>query len=435
LLSHTPSVPSLGPGSPTRIRFRLATQSLIRLFVCLHALALFALPKDSWGLTSYRPEDVTGVMLLVLFGVLAASDSLPLPSRRLATIVTLYASYFLLVLVLHDLPRGYVETVVFLAKELSYVAFGYLVWRAYRTAPGDFVAVVVLLSLPNIVFGVSQLFGTPLGLYGIAPFGHWSSPASAGLMYFAYAVVLFIWREQGRHGKLSSLLCGVAVVLIFAAGSKIAVVGVISFFGWYWLLTAVQRPTLRSFATIGVFAATSVVMLALAWVAGSQGYASSGLGRYQGFLTPWDVLRNRGIWWKLDWMNDPVSIFVGAGYSAGHLTPDQVVSYGMAMDNQALYYLVTGGTVGLVFYVILMAALYRVTRPTTFEGRTLRALVVSYCLMGAGAEVLQLSLHGNVFWMMVALCLAMSPRATPALASTVVETAAGVAPNRLVSAT
>ena len=433
--SPTPNVPSLGPGSPTRIRFRLTTQSLIRLFVCLHALALFALPKDSWGLISYRPEDITGVMLLVLFGVLAASGSLPLPSRSLATIVTLYASYFLLVLVLHDLPQGYGETVVFLAKELSYVAFGYLVWRAYRTAPGDFVAVVVLLSLPNIVFGVSQLFGTMLGTYGVAPFGHFTSPASAGMMYFAYAVVLFIWREQGRHGKLSSLLLGVAVVLLLAAGSKIAVVGGLSFFGWYCLLTAVQRPTRRSFVTLGVFAATSVVMLALVTAAGLQGYALAGLGRYRGFLAPWETLRNRGIWWKLDWINDPVSIFVGAGYSPSHLTPDQVLSYGMAMDNQPLYYLVTGGIVGLIFYAILMAALYRVIRPTTFEGRTLRALVVSYCLMGAGAEVLQLSVHGNVFWMMVALCLAMSPRATPALDSTVIETAAGVAPNRLVSAT
>ena len=79
-------------------------------------------------------------------------------------------------------------------------------------------------------------------------------------------------------------------------------------------------------------------------------------------------------------------------------------------SNQALYYLITGGFVGLVLYAVLIVTVYRLLPAHALEGKVIRALVVAYVFMGLGGEVLQLSVHGNIFWLVVGLCLASYPK-------------------------
>jgi hypothetical protein len=54
-----------------------------------------------------------------------------------------------------------------------------------------------------------------------------------------------------------------------------------------------------------------------------------------------------------------------------------------------------------------MLVVYKTISARLPAGRFLRALVLSFLLMGLGAEVQQLSVSGNVFWMMVGVCLAL----------------------------
>ena len=133
------------------------------------------------------------------------------------------------------------------------------------------------------------------------------------------------------------------------------------------------------------------------------------LTRYRGFADPLAVLVNRGIWWKIGWIQGPIDAIFGAGYSVGHLSGG-AFHYGMAMDNQVLYYLVTGGVFGLVMYGLICVAIFRALPPISKGGQILRALVVSYVFMGLGGEVLQLSVFGNVFWMVAGVCLCLPER-------------------------
>lgn len=389
--------------------FAFTRQRVIRFFVCLHAVALLTLPKDS-GLVPVRPEDITAILLLLLFGVLLASGALEIPRSKLTIPVVIYLAYFLLVVLCHDMFHGYYKALVFWIKELSSIVFGYLVWRAYRTDPSRFLTVLVLASLPNLVYGTFQLFDRPRGMYGVAPFGHESSPASAGMVYLAISIAMFLKCLFGKRLILHQVLLVTSGVLLLMSGSKIAVFGALGFYGWYLLLGVIEQKDLRSLKKLGAFFMSAVIGISMAVSAEGLGYSWRGLARYRGLLMPVQVMMTRGIWWKIKWIDDPVSIFLGAGYSPAHLTEGAGFSYGMSLDNQVLYYLVTGGMFALLLYVILMTVIYKAEAPTSSGGKILRALVVSYCLMGLGGEVLQLSVHGNVFWMLVGSCLAMSPQ-------------------------
>lgn len=386
----------------------VTARHVIRFAVGLHAVALLLAPKDSFGLMAYRPEDVTAVLLLAVFGVLAMSGRLEVPSRALTQMTAAYFFYFLLVFA-HDLAHGHAEALVFWFKEFSSVVFAYLLWRGYRDIPQTFLTGLVLISIPNIAFGIYQLFDTPRGIYGVAPLGHETSPASAGMIYLSCSIVMFMRSLSSRHTRWYGLLLFLSVVLVLASGSKVAVLGALCFYGWYLIQIAMEKRDAASIRRIGWFAVSAVVGIAIAVSAAGLGYSWRGLARYRGLLEPVQVLATRGIWWKIGWIDNPIGVVFGAGYSPAHLLPDNAYTFSMSMDNQVLYYLVTGGVLALALYVILMTLLYNVVAPAQPAGRVLRALVVSYCVMGLGAEVLQLSVHGNVFWMLVGLCLAMRP--------------------------
>ncbi len=370
----------------------------------LHVVALFVFPKTSFGLVNLRPEDLTGVALVGLMIGLALSRPIAVPPRSVWIVGVLYLAYFWVTFLLRDAVGGHLQAGVLWAKEVSCFAFGYLVWRSYRTARQLFLRWALLAILPPLGFGLFQVFTTPRGIYGVSPLGHESSPASSGMVYFACEILVFLYGLSGRHANALRILLGVSLVLLVASGSKVAVLGGVSFFGFYLLQEVWQRRTARSFRRLAWFAAWTAAALstvtALAWF----GYAPTALARYRAFVDPVSTLAARGIWWKIKWIEGPIDTIFGAGYSVGHLSGGSF-SYGMAMDNQILYYLVTGGVVGLMFYGLLCTAVFVALPSGSDGGKTLRALVVSYVLMGLGGEVLQLSVFGNVFWMVVGLCL------------------------------
>lgn len=385
-------------------RTRLTVLSLIRFVVGLHFVALFVLPKTSFGLVSLRPEDLTGVALIGLMLSLALSGPIAVPRESVWVVGILYMTYFWVTFLWRDAVAGHPQAIVLWAKEVSYFAFGYLVWRSYRTAPRVFLRVALLAMLPTLCFGLFQVFTTARGSYGISPLGHESSPASSGMIYFGCAMVIFLYGVSGRHATALRALLVVSLVLLVATGSKLAVLGAVTFFGAYLLLDVLHRRTGASLKRLAWFAISTTTALSAAVALAWSGYVPKALTRYRGFADPLTTLADRGIWWKLKWIDGPIDMIAGAGYSAGHLSGG-AFSYGMAMDNQVLYYLVRGGAIGLLMYGLLCLAVFVALPARSDGGRVLRALVVSYVSMGLGGEVLQLSIFGNVFWMVVGLCL------------------------------
>jgi hypothetical protein len=386
----------------------LTTRNVIKLAVALHLLALLALPKDLWETSGLRPEDITGAALIGLSIVLAATTTVVVPRGPVPLVVAGYFVYFFAVAIARDAAFGYPQAFVFWFKELSYLCFGYLVWRAYRDAPWQFVQLALLLSALNLVLGLQQLVAGPRGLYGVAPFGHEQSPASAGMLYLCYAWLLFVACRLKPESKVYPAGLAVCGLLIIAAGSKIALLGGAAFFCWYLAQKSWRERSRTALVALAAFIAIGVAGVALATVLGYETESAwPGLGRYAGLLNPVAVMVERGIWWKIQWIDSWLSGVVGAGYAPSHLIEGEFSGYGMAMDNQVLFYLVTGGAVGIVLYGLLFTVIYRSLPPSTTPGMMTRSLVVAYLVMGLGGEVLQLSVSGNLFWMMLAVCFAL----------------------------
>lgn len=386
------------------IQSGITVQGVVRLAVGLHLVALLVFPKHAFGLITLRPEDLTGVLLIGLVAAVALSGFLIVPRGSVWIVGMSYMAYFWLILLARDAAQGRYEPIVLWAKEVSYLAFGYLVWLGYRTNPGKFLRLALVATLPAVSYGLIQVLTRARGIYGVSPWGHESSPASSGMIYFACAIIVWMGGFSGRFATPRRALFGTCLLLLVATGSKVSVLGAISFFGTHLAMDVWRQGSRARVYRFVLFAAGAVVLLVGSVTLARLGLAPNGLARYTGFMSPFTVLANRGIWWKLDWIAGPVDAIIGAGYSVAHL-PGGTFSYGMAMDNQILYYLVTGGIIGLCAYVVLCTAVFRARPADTKAGRVLRALVVSYAFMGLGGEVLQLSVFGNVFWMVVGLCL------------------------------
>lgn len=389
-------------------RWQLSTRLLIKLAVALHLVALLALPKNLWDGSIFRPEDFTGVVLIALSIALAATTLISVPSGSVPAVVAAYFLYFLVVLITRDALRGYPQAFVFWFKEVSYLCFGYLVWRAYRNEPWRFVRLALALAALNLVLGLQQLIVGPRGLYGAAPFGHELSPASAGMIYLSYSMLLLVACRLKPDSMVYRAGLALSGLLVLAAGSKIALLGGAAFFGWYLVQKFWRDKSGRALARLGAFAAMGAIGVTLATVLGYETESTwRGLGRYGGLLSPIAVIAERGIWWKIKWVDSWLSAVVGAGYSPSHLIDGQFSGYGMAMDNQLLFYVITGGAIGALLYGLLLVTIYRALPAASAPGMIARSLVVAYVVMGLGGEVLQLSVAGNLFWMMVAICFSL----------------------------
>lgn len=381
----------------TNIRVRA-----LHVLLSAHIIALLALPKSGMGLTLLRPEDVTGMALIAAVLVLALRGPMLLPAGPLVTVTLFYLGFFWITLLIRDGGAGHYQAIVLWAKELSYVAFGYLAWLVNGENPGALLRVGRLTVLPALGYGLFQGLTGARGIYGISPLGHEASPASSGMVFLAAAMIYWLSGISRTSSPRRLFLFVLALVLIVASGSKVAVIGAIVFFGVSQFLEALHSRSESMIRRLMYFGVAALMLMAVTILLARLDYVPRPLSRYSGFLTPWIVLMNRGIWWKLEWLDGPAKAIFGAGYSVAHLS-NGAFSYSMAMDNQILYYLVTGGVVGLLAYTLLLSAVFTAQPMASTSGRTLRALALAYVGMGLGGEVLQLSVFGNVFWMVVGL--------------------------------
>ena len=377
----------------------------------LHLAALFLLPKTGLGLGPLRPEDFTGAALLAVVVVLAAIGPLPLPRGGLVPVALCYLSYFWMIALLRDVPAGYHQVLVLWSKETSYLVFGYLVWLVNREWPGEFLRLARFAVMPTLAYGAFQIVTGARGIYGVSPFGHESSPASSGMLYFGVSLILWMSGLAGPHRLVRRGLFALSLALVAGSGSKIAVLGAAVFYLVLLIYDGWLAPTPAKVRRLVVAVVGSIVVMSVLTALAFLKLAPSAFGRYLGFLSPVRVLMTRGIWFKFGWLDTPLKIVFGAGYSAGHIVNGQF-SYSMATDNQVLFYILTGGVLGLFPYLLLMTTLFRLRPWRSPSGQALRSLTIAYGFMGLGGEVLQLSLQGNVFWMMVGLCLS-APQVEP----------------------
>ena len=132
------------------------------------------------------------------------------------------------------------------------------------------------------------------------------------------------------------------------------------------------------------------------------------LHRYNGFLNPIQVIIDRGIWWKVEWIDGFFFMFSGSGLSTGHVDDNGYFSYGMSMDNMYLYNLITLGVFGSLLFYTAMFFLIKQYDKGCIQKRIQMSLFFSYMFMGLGGEVFQLSLTGLSFWIFSGFLLGSS---------------------------
>ena len=188
-------------------------------------------------------------------------------------------------------------------------------------------------------------------------------------------------------------------MIVFFIGSKLAAVGLLSF---YFMMTILERNFNKFFSSI-------FVILIIGFVLNYS--INSGLGslhRLDQIFSPIDAIINRGIWFKFNWIEDIFGFIFGGGLKMGHISNDLSFSYGMAMDNQFLYFLLVLGITGSLIFFYLLILLITIHPKGSRQRKIQISLTISYFSMGMGAEVFQLSISGLIFWIISGFLLGYS---------------------------
>lgn len=399
----------------------MALEKLLFLLAGIYSFAFMLTPKayfvSSFG---FRAEDPVGPAILMLL-VLYALRKPNLSVRAGAYGILAYLAYLLGVTLVNEIfVLQKVETMVLYVKELSFIGYGMAVYIAARQWERGLLRLLFIMSVPVILFGAFQVMTTPLGMYGVSPPGHETSPASSGLIYFTCFLIAYLSGRFYGFTPLRFVATAVSFILVVLSGSKLSTLGIVVFVAFEIRTFAVSHGGLKTLILLGVLLLVMGVfgLVVQDLIAADTDKQTNwdALSRYQAFMDPFTTLANRGIWWKLQWVDDWLRLLIGNGLSAGHVGANGSFSFAMAMDNQFLYLLVVLGSIGTtLFFIMLYLMKYNFdqqTRPIYYS------LVFSFLAMGLGAEVFQLSVSGSVFWMMVGL-LAARTQNRPAMASTV----------------
>ena len=284
---------------------------------------------------------------------------------------------------------------------MSYVAFGFTVYLAAKQNTRLLLKSIQIILIPNVLYGVYQIFSGSLGLYGVSPFGHETSPASSGMLYFFGFIFYYIYIRLYGGGLLKLILLATLFSLVVLSGSKLSVLGLIVF-GFFEFIF--------NFKKIGI-GKTLLLLVFVFFISGLTLFLSydpnwSALLRYQGFLSPIEVIENRGIWFRFEWINDWKYMLFGNGLSIGHVSESGEYTFGMRMDNSILYFLVVVGVVGtLIFIVMILAMLKQIS---IYSKKTFLSVIYSFCFMGLGVEIFQTSVSGSLFWGVFGLLSALN---------------------------
>ena len=351
-----------------------------------------------------RPEDFVGFLCILSLPIFVLKTSHLIP-KRILIIALLYFFYLLVVSLLQGVE--YTNNIfVLYFKELSYfsyflVAF-YFFYHSSEKSISRFLSFFIILSVPNVLYLYYQLItGNTIGMYGVSFYGHGNSPASSGLLGLAIFLLVYFYYHFVNKNLLIFFYLIAALMIVFFIGSKIAAVGLLSF---YFMMTILERNFNKFFSSM-------FVILIIGFVLNYS--INSGIGalhRLDQIFSPIDAIINRGIWFKFQWIEGIFDMIFGGGLKMGHLSYDSSFSYGMAMDNQFLYFLLVLGFIGsLIFFYLLILIIIK--HPRGSRQRKIQiSLTISYFSMGMGAEVFQLSLSGLMFWIISGLLLGYSSK-------------------------
>jgi hypothetical protein len=349
-----------------------------------------------------RPEDFVGFLCILFLPILVLKTSHLIPKRIL--IITLLYFYYLLVISLLQGVEYTNNIFVLYFKELSYFSYFlaafYFFYNSSEKNISRFWTFFVILSVPNVLYLYYQLItGNTLGMYGVSFYGHGNSPASSGLLGLAVFFLVYFYYNFVNNNLLIFFYLIATLIIVFFIGSKLAVIGALSF---YFMMTILERNFSKFFSSI-------FVILIIGFVLNYS--INSGLGalhRLDQVFSPFDAIINRGIWFKFQWIEGIFGFIFGGGLKMGHISSDLSFSYGMAMDNQFLYFLLVLGITGsLIFFYLLILLITSLPRGSR-QRKVQISLTISYFSMGMGAEVFQLSISGLIFWIISGLLLGYS---------------------------
>lgn len=351
-----------------------------------------------------RPEDFLSLAVILLLPLLVIKNSL-LVNRKILITILIYFTYVLVISFTQN-PSYILNILVLYLKELSY--FGYfliafsLAFFGSREQISRFFKTIFFFCIPSIVYIGYQLFiGGSMGMYGVTFYGHSQSPASAGLISLTICYMSFLYSQLYKEENWIWIFLLIFSAIVLLTGSKIATVGLFTFFIANILLEKRKKQFIVNIFLL--LLAITILMFAI----------NSGIGslhRLQAIFSPIDVILERGIWFKINWIDGFVDAFFGSGIATGHIRSDSTFSYGMAMDNQFLYFLIVLGIIGTSIFMFLLFLLVYFHPKKSIQRRIQISLIVSYFFMGMGAEVFQLSISGIIFWTMSGLLIGFSKR-------------------------
>jgi len=260
---------------------------------------------------------------------------------------------------------------------------------------------IQFILIPNMLYGIYQIFNGSLGLYGISPFGHETSPASSGMLYFFGFIFYYIYIRLYGGGLFKLGFMAILFSLVVLSGSKLSVLGLVIFCFFEFIFNFKKIK-------IGILLLGLVFIFFISGLTLFLSYDPnwSSLLRYQGFLTPLEVIENRGIWFRFEWINDWRYMLFGNGLSIGHVSESGEFTYGMRMDNLILYFLVVVGAIGTSIFIVMILEMFK--NIPSYSKKVFLSVISSFFFMGLGVEIFQTSISGSLFWGVFGLLSALN---------------------------
>jgi hypothetical protein len=373
--------------------------NFLEYIVIFIIISLLSFPKEVFlDAVGFRIEDFTGLFgIFYLFYYFYKNKSIILPRSFLY--VFLYYSYILCCTIVNDIvnQENFFSLLIF-AKELTYLALFLLVLQLNKYQAVRISKIALLFLLPNVIYGIYQIvFQDPKGTYGIAPFGHTNSPASAGLIFYSGLLLSsYIFFECKE--KIYKYVPFIFFLLTFMAGSKLAILGATIFYFLLLYSYGLHTNLMEFIVESKYFFLLFFLILIIIYIFFDSNNWHS-LARYTGFLKPLEIIAERGIWWKFEWVSSLTKLVFGNGLSIGHY-PSGKFNSGMALDNLYLYLIVTGGIIGSTLFLLMHFKLFA---DSQHHRKFYVAMLGSYIAMALGGEIFQLSTSGLLFWFFIAI--------------------------------
>jgi len=372
--------------------------ALMHALLVFYFFALFLVPKSlSLELVGVRAEDVVGLVIITFlpfYGRLITNEA------GVIGFMAIFLTYSALVSCVSELlSTAFLDWILLWLKEATLYAVFFVALAVARNDYKKLLDHGLVICSPVIIYGVSQVFSGPDGIYGISPFGHGDSPLSSGVIFFGCFLLNYLRIVLFRKNFtiLTLLLCSGICVLL--SGSKTSVLMLLIFL---FIESVRSRNKALNFGLFSMMGVGFVFLFSridfTIW---------NSLTRYYGFLDPAQVLVERGIWWKLSWLDGGSKILFGNGYGIGQVGVDGQFLFNMAMDNQYLYLLAKFGVLGAVLYSGIILSLYFNIRGRVGR-RVFLSLVFAYLAGGLGAEIFHLSASGSLFWIVSGILVGFS---------------------------